>query len=112
MNEAGVDYALAEIAESGWLVNNLFQHDDGTWQANLRKPEGDGSRFTAFAKGTEAVDALYTALNVMATLECEWTENPPPSTGEAEPKAAKPAKDRTPSLAHTLGLIKPFNRRL
>lgn len=31
---------------------------------------------------------------------------------KAEPQAAKSARDRTPSLAHTLGLIKPMNRRI
>lgn len=34
------DAEIARIVAAGWRVNNLFQRDDGRWQANLRSPAG------------------------------------------------------------------------
>lgn len=28
---------LTEISERGWKLNNLFQRDNGQWQANIRR---------------------------------------------------------------------------
>ena len=36
MTQPTLETVLAEILERGWLVNNLFQLSDGSWQANLR----------------------------------------------------------------------------
>lgn len=52
------DEILAEIAESGWLINNLFQLSDGTWRANLRTEE----YVTHFGEGPTPAIALDEAL--------------------------------------------------
>ena len=49
---------LDEIASRGWLVNNLFQRDDGSWQANLRTE----THHTAFA--IAETPALTLALSI------------------------------------------------
>lgn len=55
-----IEELLAELAEFGYLVNNCFQHEDGTWQANFRRPDHnkDGDWFTSFGIGPTALAAL------------------------------------------------------
>jgi len=50
---------LDEISERGWLVNNLFQLDNGSWQANLRTL----THHTAYGRGISATLALSTAMD-------------------------------------------------
>jgi hypothetical protein len=45
---------LSLIRRAGYRVNNLFERDDGTWQANLRGPSGG----TDFATGATPCAAL------------------------------------------------------
>lgn len=67
---------LAEIADRGFLVNNLFQLDDGSWQCNLRSPD---HLFTDWSRGPTPIIALSLALDAIATafesqpasIECE-----------------------------------------
>jgi hypothetical protein len=63
-----LDDLIAEIAERGWLVSNLFQLASGLWQANLRTE----SHHTEFGIGTSAIDALTTAIDLIETA----TESP------------------------------------
>lgn len=56
---------LTEIAEAGFLVNNLFQREDHSWQANLRSADGH----TAFAYGHSALDALALCLDLLEEVE-------------------------------------------
>lgn len=56
---------LEEIAERGWLVSNLFQRDDGTWQANLRTP----THHTDYGKGPTPVLALSLAIEAIESAE-------------------------------------------
>lgn len=67
-----VDELLLEIEERGWLLNNLFQRDDGSWQCNLRTV----THHTAYGKGpspdlalAEAIDAIETALETVPDVE-------------------------------------------
>lgn len=59
------DSLLAEAAECGYLVNNLYQLDSGTWRCNLRR----GDNFTDVATATTACGALHEALNLLDTAE-------------------------------------------
>lgn len=56
---------LAEIADRGWLVNNLFQNASGLWQANLRT----ATHHTDYAIGLTAADALSLAIDAIETAE-------------------------------------------
>lgn len=53
-----IEALLAICRERAIRVNNLFEHDDGTWQANLRCADGT----TEFARGGTALEALNGAL--------------------------------------------------
>lgn len=63
---------LAEISESGWMVNNLFQLDNGRWQANLRK----GQWFTDYGKGDTPHKALNMAMDKLGSAEEAPPERP------------------------------------
>lgn len=56
---------LDEISARGWLVNNLFQLDDGTWQANLRT----ATHVTVFAYATGPRLALAYAIDLIESAE-------------------------------------------
>lgn len=56
---------LAEIWERGWLVSNLFQLHDGTWQANLR----NATHHTEFARADSPHLALSLAIDLLETAE-------------------------------------------
>lgn len=61
-----VDDLLAEVEERGWLLNNLFQIDDCTWQCNLRTT----THHTAYGKGHSAAIAIAIAIdNIESALE-------------------------------------------
>lgn len=72
-----IDSALADIADLGYLVNNLFQLSDGSWQCNLRRGN-IGSRYytTAFAVGSTCAEALEAATH---TLSTEIEHSAPPA---------------------------------
>ena len=54
MTQPTLETVLAEILDRGWLVNNLFQLSDGSWQANLRT----NLLATEFAYGATPLEAL------------------------------------------------------
>lgn len=56
---------LAEIWDRGWLVNNLFQLDDGTWQANLR----NSTSHLEFARADSPALALALTIDLLDTAE-------------------------------------------
>lgn len=53
-----VDELLAALPDVGLRLNNLFQRDDGAWQANLR----DDKDTTEFGLGATPAEALTKAL--------------------------------------------------
>ncbi len=61
-----LDNLIEECAAGGWLLNNLFQFDDGEWCANLRSADG---RFTHFGKGPTAEVALGLTIAKIAQAE-------------------------------------------
>ena len=70
---------LTEIAERGWLVNNLFQLDvGGLWQANLRT----ATHACEFAIGTTMEEALSLCLDKLERTvpliqqTCEYSLEP------------------------------------
>lgn len=56
---------LDEIAERGWLLSNLFQLDNGTWQANLRTP----THHTDWGRGPTPSIALSLAIDAIESAE-------------------------------------------
>lgn len=53
-----LDRTLALIAANGFLVSNLFQRDDGQWQANIRT----ATHATEFGLGDSPAEALTDSL--------------------------------------------------
>lgn len=60
---------LDEIADRGWLVSNLFQLSNGSWQANLRT----STHHTEFGRGPSPELALSLAIEAIE----DATENAP-----------------------------------
>lgn len=60
-----IEELFAEIGEMGWLVNNLYQLDDGSWRANIRR----GQWFTQFGKGDSPMEAMSEAMDKMSSAE-------------------------------------------
>lgn len=58
---------LEECADRGWLLNNLFQHDDTSWQCNLRTV----THYAAYGLGPTAEIALSVAMDEMETNPLE-----------------------------------------
>jgi hypothetical protein len=85
---------LAEVSAQGWLVNNLFQLDDGSWRADLR----DATRFTRFGNGPTPSAALDAALDAMTF------DRPPSAIATWAPSAIHLAIANRPALADLLGL--------
>lgn len=46
----------------GWLYNNCYQHDNGSWRVNLRCPVDSGDYFTDWAEGETFEDAVEEAI--------------------------------------------------
>jgi len=93
-----------DIANFGWLVNNLYQVDAGLWRCNLRKPDATGDWFTNWAEAATLEDVLYEAL--FLTEAAEFTHTP----------ESRITIDRSeaPSLLAKLGLTRkptPFTDR-
>ncbi len=65
---------LAEAHERGFRLNNLFEHDSGLWQANLRSD----THATDFGYGETPEAALTAAIDAIATaMECpQWQVAP------------------------------------
>jgi hypothetical protein len=58
---------LAQVVESGWRVNNLFQFNDGKWRCNLRfqtqNRGGDTiTHYHEFADADTPVEAVQSAI--------------------------------------------------
>lgn len=91
-----IESILDEIAESGWLVNNLFQLADGSWQANLRT----STLATAFGRGPTPTSALDEAICMM--METKPIPHQPTTHTIEGPR---------PSLSTLLGIPRPTIRR-
>jgi hypothetical protein len=90
-----------EIAARGWLVDNLFQVEDGSWKCKLRiKPKLEDSRkflTTSIAYGVSINEALMLSINNIATAK-------EPPTMEILSSMGKTDIDLRTQLSH---LIKP-----
>jgi len=51
-----IDQIFADWTDAGWQINNCFQHENGSWQVNVRSK--DGKDFSAFGKGA-TVDSAF-----------------------------------------------------
>lgn len=74
---------LSDIASRGWLVSNLFQLDDLSWRANLRRPGLDGDWYCDFGNGSTIFEALEAAYQKLDTAE--FHEHMKPREAIAEP---------------------------
>lgn len=54
MANPSLESLISELRDRGWRVNNLFELDDGSWQANLRT----NLLATEFAYGDSPLEAL------------------------------------------------------
>ena len=63
-----LDDILTDIADRGWLVSNAYQHDDGTWRANLRTSANadiEAYRATTWAEAPTLELALLMCIDKM-----------------------------------------------
>jgi hypothetical protein len=91
-----IESILSEIAESGWLVNNLFQLSDGSWRANLRNE----NMVTYFGEGPTPAIALDEAIINL------------PSAIPIRQQSATYSIEKPINILETLGLkSKPVSRR-
>lgn len=51
------------VRDEGLLMQNLFQHDDRTWQCNVRKMVGTNMSWTEFGRGATPGAAILDALS-------------------------------------------------
>lgn len=58
-----VDELIQEVNNQGLRLNNLFQLDNGRWQANVT----DGKRYWEFGRADTAAKALEIALHISST---------------------------------------------
>lgn len=97
-----IETLLTEISERGWRVNNLFQLDNGDWQANLRTD----SHYTQFGRGRTPSEALSLAIDAIETAK------------EFQTKTVAYSIDKTPStnlssiLAKLQKPTEPIKRRI
>jgi len=76
-----IDQTLADVAAHGWVVNNLFQTQDGKWQCNLRR---DGAKVIQheYATGATAAEALAgAAADSREPRNTAWAEHTPVRAG-------------------------------
>lgn len=64
-----LDEAFYRVARAGYRVNNLFERDDGDWQANVRAP--DGKTFE-FGVHRSPAGALHMAMSFAHKHELAW----------------------------------------
>lgn len=61
---------LEEIAAAGYLFNNCYQLEDGSWRINLRRPDPDGGDwFTDWANEATFDLALETCMSKLSYAE-------------------------------------------
>jgi len=60
MENATLEELIAYCEDEGFRLNNLFQLDDGSWQANLRSD--DENTFHEFGQGPTHREALVAAM--------------------------------------------------
>lgn len=98
---------LDEIASFGYLFNNCYQLDDGSWRVNLRRPDPDGGDwFTDWAEEATFDLALETCMSKLSYAE--FVESKSSKFVEAPKEVGK-------GLLAKLGLLKkeqPFERRV
>jgi len=61
--QPSIETLLTEILDRGWRLTNLFQLDDGRWQANLRTD----TYVTEFARAPTPLLALSLAIDAIET---------------------------------------------
>jgi hypothetical protein len=97
-----IDTLLTEISERGWLLNNLFQFDNGDWLANLRTD----THYTQYGRGRTPLEALSLAIDAIETAK------------EFQTKTVTYSIDKTPStdlssiLAKLQKPTEPIKRRI
>lgn len=64
---------LDDLAALGWLFNNCYQHDDGSWRVNLRRLDPNGDWFTDWATGPTFASALEDCMSKLHDAEFEPT---------------------------------------
>ncbi len=62
---------LEEVADRGYWVNNLYQHDDTTWCCSLRKLTTRGTFYYNYALGETPGEAVALALQKSADEQGE-----------------------------------------
>lgn len=91
-----IESLLAEIADAGWLLSNLFQLDSGLWQANLRS----ATHCTDYGRGFTPAEALEAAIDQMASAS--ETTKPTQSYSIAQPALATLFPRTTVKIARRL----------
>lgn len=100
-----IETLLADLASLGFLLNNCYQHDDGTWRVNLRRPDPNspGDHFTAWAIAPTFLEALEDSMINLIDAEYFPTPAVTSSLAPAEPKL---------TLAQRLGIGVKVERRI
>lgn len=88
-----------EVRDRGWLVSNLFQLDDGTWQANLRTI----THHTEFGRGPTPELALSLAIEQIETA----TESVQREAVQVSSFSPSPAVDVFALLARARANLRP-----
>lgn len=71
-----IDSLLTDLADSGWLVNNAYQTDDGLWRVNIRRPTPTGDWFTDWSVGPTLADAISDCMSKLLDAEFATTKQP------------------------------------
>ncbi|RVT91398.1 hypothetical protein EOD42_22345 [Rhodovarius crocodyli] len=91
-----IEQTLAELRAAGWRLNNLYEHDNGQWVANARRPAADGGTDIDFARGDCAVEALRTL-----TAKLGMAQHAPafhvPAVAAVSPHPQRPASPAPPA---------------
>lgn len=91
-----------ESLPPGWLFNNCYQFDDGSWRVNLRKPDNDGAWFTEWAIGPTFADAVDDCISKLHDAEFRKDL---PVTSSIDRSSVKP--ERPAFLAKLISAAKP-----
>lgn len=76
MTAVPLEDLIARANGGGYRVNNLFQHVNGRWQANLRRDFDSGSTCFAFAVGGSPGEALEGAIRNAGIEEAKKAAKP------------------------------------
>lgn len=94
---------IDEVLALGWMFNNCYQRDDGSWRINLRRPDlnSDGDWFTDWAEAPTFSEALEDCMSKLHNAE--YSPTPPITTTQGVKLEAKSGR----SLLQSLGLSTP-----